>query len=36
MDKNIIDRSLFYSEIPNIVWTQLTNPFKSYCTFNFH
>jgi hypothetical protein len=36
MDKNYADRSFFYSEIPKKVWTQFTNPFKSYCTLNFH
>jgi hypothetical protein len=33
MDKNRIDHSFFYSEIPKKVWTQFTNPFKGYCTF---
>jgi hypothetical protein len=36
MGENCTDSSLFYSEIPKKFWTLSTNPFKSYCTFNFH
>jgi hypothetical protein len=36
MDKKFTDHLIYYFENYKEVWTQFINPFKSYCTFNFH